>query len=84
VCYSIMNDKDIITKYLIDAHNLNKGSLEHNHRSPIYYAVSENKLEIVELLLQKGANPDFLAVACKCKPPQKLYHLKQNNSDKMN
>jgi ankyrin repeat protein len=37
------------------------GSLEslHRHRSPLDYAISEGKLEVVELLVERGAPADF-------------------------
>lgn len=66
LCYAIKNEKNEISKFLIEScRDLNKKSIL---GYPLMYAVSGENIYLVELLLQKGANPNisnYLAVACE-------------------
>lgn len=82
LCYTIKYEKDEISKFLIESSkDLNKRSIL---GYPLSFAVSYENINLVELLLQKGANPNAgfpLNTACKNQNLRLVKLLIENGAD---
>ncbi|MCA9168437.1 MAG: ankyrin repeat domain-containing protein, partial [Planctomycetales bacterium] len=60
ICAAIAGDLATIRQLVTD--HLELVECSHAYRTPLYFAVRENKIDVARFLLERGANPVGLAV----------------------